>query len=248
MRIIERTSRWAKWASRFANYALPLAVLPVWLHRSELMTSTLFQFVFALASFLALFGILFGIIAYFRIWQTGDHGWGRASLAIIIGLSVLAPTAYGAYLSTKFPLTHDVMTNWQNPLTLAVSEEPALSSIYAPPQTIRQAFPGAVTRSYDLSLERASELVAALVERRQWKIVRTEKPDAATLQLNLLAKTLMGWQDEVVIWLHGGVITTRVDMRSISLNGVHDLGTNGRRIEAFLADLDALAAQSQKHN
>ena len=35
MRILVRTSRWAIWARRLGNFALPLAVIPILMHRAE---------------------------------------------------------------------------------------------------------------------------------------------------------------------------------------------------------------------
>ncbi|MCY1559598.1 hypothetical protein D9M68_966500 [compost metagenome] len=50
--------------------------------------------------------------------------------------------------------------------------------------------------------------------------------------------TLPGWREEVVIRVTGTDETSVVDMRSASLNALHDFGSNGQRIEAFLAALD----------
>ncbi|MNY60664.1 hypothetical protein D3C86_1972470 [compost metagenome] len=50
--------------------------------------------------------------------------------------------------------------------------------------------------------------------------------------------TLPGWREEVVIRVTGSLTTSTVDMRSASLNALHDFGSNGSRIEDFLAALD----------
>jgi hypothetical protein len=50
--------------------------------------------------------------------------------------------------------------------------------------------------------------------------------------------TIPGWREEAVLRVTGTATTSVVDMRSASLNALHDFGTNGRRIEAFLTTLD----------
>ena len=48
------------------------------------------------------------------------------------------------------------------------------------------------------------------------------------------------FQDDVAVRIESSPEGTRVDMRSASRLGEHDLGQNARRIRAFLADLDAI--------
>lgn len=62
-------------------------------------------------------------------------------------------------------------------------------------------------------------------------------PEAATLQAVALT-TLFGFADDVVLRLVAENGGTRVDMRSASRKGEHDLGQNARRVRAFFADLD----------
>ena len=54
MRILIRTSKWAVWARRFGALALPLAAIPVLLHRLHIITSDNFIDVEAVALGIAL--------------------------------------------------------------------------------------------------------------------------------------------------------------------------------------------------
>ena len=47
-----------------------------------------------------------------------------------------------------------------------------------------------------------------------------------------------GFRDEVIVRLTDEGESTFVDMRSTSLFGANDLGTNARRIVEFMKDLD----------
>lgn len=56
-----------------------------------------------------------------------------------------------------------------------------------------------------------------------------------------VARTLLfAFPDDVVVRLTRSADGTRVDMRSASRIGTHDLGQNARRIRAFFSDLDAV--------
>jgi hypothetical protein len=65
-------------------------------------------------------------------------------------------------------------------------------------------------------------------------------PPADTAAIEAIAPTLVfAFPDRVVLRLRREADGTRVDMRSTSAIGRHDLGQNARRISAFLAALDA---------
>ena len=66
----------------------------------------------------------------------------------------------------------------------------------------------------------------------------SHQPETATL--HAVARTpLFGFADDVLVRLRPEGSRTRLDMRSVSRTGLHDLGQNARRIRSFLADLDA---------
>jgi uncharacterized protein (DUF1499 family) len=74
-------------------------------------------------------------------------------------------------------------------------------------------------------------------------VVDTKMPELenAVGQINATEMTYLGWTDEVAIHIERSVEGAEVSMRSASLGYTeHDLGRNGRRIEAFLRDLDEM--------
>ncbi len=246
MRIIERTSKWAKWARRCASFALPLSILPVLLHRNQMLSSEAFEILLGLAILLALLAVFCGIGAYIRLWQTGDRGWGKASFGIFVGLLCLSPIAYGVFAGAQYPLINDVSTSYARPLDLVVKPDDEISILSAQNRAkINLAFPGVQTRFYDLSPEKVFALVENMVTAREWdmRVRRAPVVNGRPGQINALAMTFMGWRDEVALRVERAGQATRVDMRSVSLNGIGDLGANGKRIEAFLSDLDALVSE-----
>jgi hypothetical protein len=98
-------------------------------------------------------------------------------------------------------------------------------------------FPNVETRTYPLGLVPAFGLVEALVAQNGWDIRMLRAPGEFG-QINAQVVTLAGWREEVVLRVTGTMDTSMVDMRSASLNALHDFGSNGLRIEEFLGALD----------
>ena len=48
MRILIRTSKWAIWARRFGSFAVPLTVIPVFMHREQMIASSDFVIIEAI--------------------------------------------------------------------------------------------------------------------------------------------------------------------------------------------------------
>lgn len=239
MRILIRTSKWAVWARRFGTLALPLALLAVLLHRERFITSDNFLVVEAVAMGLAALAIACALIAFVRLWITGDQGWGRAFIAFLMGSLCLTPAAYFLWQAVTVTSATDVSTDFSDPPNL-VSFVP--SRFVGPDERARleAAYPNARSRTYPIAAAQMYDLVSAMVDARGWEIRTRRVPltDLDTGQLNVVVTTLLGFRQEVAIRVAGGADGTTVAMRSTSLSAVTDFGENGARIEAFLLELD----------
>lgn len=69
-------------------------------------------------------------------------------------------------------------------------------------------------------------------------VTRQSATESETLYVGDV-KTWLGFEDRVAIRAIYDDSQSEIDMRSASYFGESDLGTNGRRIQTFLADLDA---------
>ena len=118
MRILIRTSKWAIWARRVGALALPLAVIALLLHRGHIITSENFMVIEGIALVLAVLTLLMALVAFVRLWFTGDQGWWRATIAFVFGVLCLAPGAYFGYLYLKQPGAADVSTDFGDPPAL----------------------------------------------------------------------------------------------------------------------------------
>lgn len=242
MRILIRTSRWAIWARRLGSVAVPLVVISVLLHRFRLITSDVFVVAAMAAGLVALLAVLIALIALARLWQTGDRGWGKALAGLLFGVLCLLPYAWYGSLMLRYPPVTDIATTDRGLMPLVF--EPGIQAM-PPPRMLSademaKTFPNVETRSYPLGLVPAFGLVQAMVRDQGWdvRLLREPEPGTDLGQLNAQIMTLPGWREEVVLRVTGGLENSAVDMRSASLNATHDFGSNGTRIEQFLAALD----------
>jgi len=239
MRILIRTSKWAIWARRFGSLALPLTIIPVLLHREQLITSADFAVIEAVAAGVASLAVFLALGAFGRLWLTGDQGWSRAGWGLFFGIVCLLPFAYLGYLAAQYPMVNEVTTDVANPLPLITEVRIAPTSA-ALRDRIDATFPNVQTRTYPIEATEMFTIIDDLVEARGWD-VRTRRAPPTALdvgQINAIAVTLFGWRDEVAIRVTGTATGSTIDMRSVPLSGFHDFGENGKRIEEFLLALD----------
>ena len=238
MRILIRTSKWAIWARRFGSLALPLTIVPVLLHREQMIGSTDFAVVESVAAGVAALALILALGAYVRLWITGDQGWGKATWGLFFAILCLVPFGYLGLQATRYPLVNEVATNFTDPLPLS-------SSIRVPTgaalqQDIAATFPNARTRTYPIDATQIFATIEDLVDQRGWEVrTRREPPTALDSgQINAISVSIFGFRDEVAIRVSGTPSGSIVDMRSVPLSGFHDFGENGKRVEEFLLALD----------
>ncbi|UJW85333.1 DUF1499 domain-containing protein [Devosia sp. SL43] len=242
MRILIRTSKWSIWARRLGSVAGPLVIISVALHRFRLITSDLFLVAAAAACIVALAALLVSLIALARLWQTGDQGWSRALTGLVFGLLCLAPFAWYGNLAMRYPAVTDIATIDRGLMPLVF--EPGTAAM-PPPKLLTTAemaavFPNVETRTYPLGQTQTFALVQALVADNGWdiRLLREPTDTFGPAQINAQIMTIPGWREEAVVRVTGTATTSTVDMRSASLNAIHDFGANGLRIEDFLSALD----------
>lgn len=238
MRILIRTSKWAIWARRLGTFALPLAVIPVFLHRERIIGSDDFHIIELVAGGFALIALVLALGAFMRLWVTGDQGWARAAIGLFFSLVCLAPMVFVLWLALRYPSVTDVSTNFGDPPALVT----VVAKLATPEQRaeLEAAFPNARTRTYPIAAEQMFGIVEQLAAANGWEPRARRAPTHPLDEgdLNGIATTLLGWRDEVSVRVLGTASGTTVDMRSAAAHGWSDLGENGRRIEAFLLALD----------
>lgn len=250
MRILVRTSRWAIWSRRWASLAVPLVVIPIFMHREHAITSEVFQIVEVMAFAIACLALLSSIVAFVRLWHTGDRGWGYAVAGFCLALVCMAPAGAGLYFYLRTPHVTDVTTDTLRPpaLLLAKSAGTASPEIVA---TLAKAFPNAHARFYALNSRQMFPILDKLVGERGWQVENAQAPTRRQPEgsINAVDTTWLGWRDEVALRVVDEGDGALVDMRSASLlAGPSDLGANGRRIEEFLGALDGAVTVLMRDN
>lgn len=251
MRLLIRTSRWSIWARRLAVFALPILVLSVWLHRKGIIPSDTFTLFLSGVTILAIMALFTAMVAFARIWATGDQGWGHSFIGFVLGIITLSPVLIAVPNYLKYPALTDITTDIESvpklssaPFKQGVQEWQRAG--YAEKVTL--AYPSLGTRIYDLLPQQTWVEIEALADEQSWRITQKKNPlDQFTAgELSAVARSLFGYFDDVTIRVEPDFDGSRLDMRSASRYGNHDLGKNGRRIEKFLRQLDARIAAAQQ--
>ncbi|MCF4097891.1 DUF1499 domain-containing protein [Maritalea mediterranea] len=230
-----------------ARLVIPLFIVAIGAHHIELIDSTIFVVLFAMATFLGVTALGLGMIAFVRLWYTGDHGWGMASWANLVGVGTAVTLALTVLLGTQYPQANQVSTNIESPPLLGVAvldSEAKLKELERMATEVAVSFPTAVTRAYPLGTDEMLPLLERQISAADWGgSVTRQFSSQDTTRYQGDVKTWLGFKDRVAIRAIHDEMQTEIDMRSASYFGEADMGANGRRVQDFLADLDAAVRQ-----
>jgi len=143
----------------------------------------------------------------------------------------------------QVPYIHDISTDTENPpqfaAVLPLRKDAANPAEYGGPDIAaqqRKGYPDIVPLRLPLRPDRALELAVQAAREMGWEIV-----DASPVQLRIEATDTTFWfgfKDDVVIRITPDPEGSRVDVRSLSRVGKSDVGTNAKRIRAYLRKFD----------
>jgi uncharacterized protein (DUF1499 family) len=242
----EPMSRVAIWSSRLALFAFVVAALSIIIVRSGLLEIIPALATFAAALVFAGLAILLAFAAFVVIWRQGVPGLGRALLGLFLGLVLLAYPAYLGTRALRLPAISDITTDTANPPRFEVLARlrPRGRNDYPGPQVAalqRSAYPDIAPLELDAPPKVAYDAALALVTKRKWYIGDARAPTLARRDgvIEAVARSpIMGFRDDVVIRVTPIGQGARIDMRSASRFGDHDLGANASRIRSLLEDID----------
>lgn len=174
--------------------------------------------------------------------RTRRSAAGPLLLALVLGLGVAFLPWNGMRRARALPPIHDITTDTARPpefvAILPLRADAPNPAAYGGPG-IAQAQIGAYP---DVRTHRMSAAPADAFQRAQqtardlgWEIVAA---DAAAGRIEATDTTLwFGFKDDVVIRVEADGAGSRVDVRSLSRVGASDVGTNAKRIRAYLQAL-----------
>jgi uncharacterized protein (DUF1499 family) len=246
LRYREHHSVKASWSFRIALLCVLAAVGTfVWHRFFGLATPLAFKGFYG-AVILAIAALTFATAALVEIWNEGSLGAGKASFAIFLCLALLAVPAASLPNLMRLPRLYEVTTDQANPPAFdkiakirqgAQANPVQYDATFGPLQAAAYADikPLAVARPLTDAYTAARETVKAL----NWKVIDEQPPEAAKNgYIEAADRTwLFGFTDDIVIRITGTGKAARIDIRSSSRFGQHDLGRNAKRVQIFLTEV-----------
>ena len=237
----------ATWSRRVALFSLQLVLLGIVLHRVFSLPTPVALNLFLTGFAGAAVAVLLGLAALVVVWRQGCGGAVSATAGILVGLLLLAWPAATVPFALALPKMNDVTTDAQVPPRFAALAKSRPAGANSP------AYPGAAfarlqTEAYPdirpvVVSRPAAEVFDVLeetVRRLRWDVVATQAPQGLGKPgtIEAVERTLvLGFYDDIVIRIDGDQRETRIDIRSASRYGQHDLGRNASRVRAFFKEL-----------
>lgn len=241
-------SRLAIWARRLALFSLAAVLLSIIIVRSGLIEVEPGLATLAGALVVAILAILTGLTSFAVIWRDGLRGLGYAVSGIAIGAVLLLYPAYLGYKAYHLPAISDITTDAIDPprfeaiarLRSRAANPVQYAGLYAAEQQ-HDAYPDIEPLEVSVTPKFAYDTALALVNRNRWLVIDARDPQVGRRdgRIEAVARTpIMGFRDDVVIRIRGTGEETRIDMRSASRYGRHDIGANAARITSFFEQVE----------
>lgn len=251
MRYYEHYSRKAKWSYRVAVLSLIVfGTAFVW-HRFFSLPTPLALKLFGISVVASIVSLMLGSAALISIWNEGHLGAARASLASFLSLIVLAVPLWSLPSLLTLPRIYDITTDAVTPP--AFDRVGRIRQGQANPVRYEASFAAVQAAAYpDIQPLEVQKPVADVysavreaVKTLNWKVVDEQAPEQTrTGHIEAVDRTLLfGFTDDVVLRVTGSAKNARVDIRSSSRFGQHDLGRNAERIRRFMAEVKGRLAQ-----
>lgn len=168
----------------------------------------------------------------------------RAVLGLLIVLVVLAFPVITLIRARGAPVIHDVTTDTADPppfVAVLPRRQGALNPVeYGGPDVAarqRQAYPDLAPLHLAVPPDQAFDRALAAVHDMGWELVAAD-PSAGRIEATDTT-FVFGFKDDVVVRVRPEPGGSRIDVRSLSRVGGGDLGTNAKRVAAYLQRLGA---------
>lgn len=240
----------ASWTPRVALFSGTLIVVAILLHRLLGMPTPLALNLFLVAFGLAALAILLGIVAIGDVWRRGAEGAAWAVIGILIAMAVFAWPAALLPTYLNLPAINDATTDLASPPRFeALAQERqragAANAIAYPAARFAEAqktsYPDLRPLVVSRSLEDTYEIALETLKRLRFQVVaeRAPRQQQAGIIEAVDRTTVIGFYDDVIVRVGSEGGRARIDVRSASRFGVHDLGRNPSRVRRVLTEMQA---------
>jgi uncharacterized protein (DUF1499 family) len=194
----------------------------------------------------ALIGIGFSVggIVRTRSRQKPRRGFWQALLGFIMALIVASIPLYWWTIARSVPPIHDITTDTDNPPSFSAllplrAEAPNPSQYGGSAVALQQqeAYPDIKPLHLSLTTDQALAAAVTVAQKLGWNVIAVTEEEHKILLEATDTTSWFGFVDDIVIRITPLGRGSRVDIRSVSRVGRSDLGTNARRIRAFLKAL-----------
>jgi uncharacterized protein (DUF1499 family) len=248
----EPFSRPAKWSPMLAWFSLLVTAMAVLLIRFNKVDYPSGFAALGAGLTIALVAVGMSLFGFVRIWQEGRRGLGSAIRGLILAALVLGYPAVMAAKAVTLPPISDVSTDTQDPPAFSRSRA-ALDARAGrippdvPPEARemqREAYVQIAPLTLDIGPAEAFALVQKAAANLGWQVIEAVPPGGriGVGRLEAVDRTfLLKLPDDITVRIRPRADGTRIDVRSASRFGQHDLGTNATRIRKFLEETSNLA-------
>lgn len=250
--IEEPYSRPAKWSPTLAWFALAVAILAVLLIRFGRIDYQSGFIALGAGIAIALVAVLCAMAGFIRIWQEGRRGLGSAIKGLIIAALVLAYPGFMALKAVTLPAITDVTTATDDPpgfsrSRAALDARDGRVPPDVPPEARemqRASYVQIAPLTLDIGPEEAFAIVRKAAENLGWRVIEAVPPGGriGLGRLEAVDRSLiLKVPYDITVRVRPRVDGTRIDIRSASRFGNHDLGANADHIRDFLEEASNLA-------
>jgi uncharacterized protein (DUF1499 family) len=241
-------SFFARWTSRIALFSVGVLLTAMLLHRLLALPTPVAFNLAAVAFAGAALSLVLAVLATIEIWRSGRPGTSRIVFGTVVALALLLwPTVFLPSYE-RLPAINDVTTDPASPPTFVEAPKlrgPEANSTKYPRAEFAQAqlaaYPDIKPIRIDRSADDAFEIASDAVRRLKYDVVRQEGPDlneGRPGMIEIVDRTLiLGFYDDAVIRVSGDGKQSRIDVRSASRYGRHDLGRNAERVREILKEI-----------
>jgi uncharacterized protein (DUF1499 family) len=248
----EPYSRPAKWSPRLAWFALAVTILVMLLIRFGRIDYQSGFIALGAGIAIALVAVLCALAGFVRIWQEGRRGLGSAIKGLIVAMLVLAYPGFMALKAVTLPAINDVTTDTEDPPSFSRSRA-ALEAREGrvPPdagpevrEMQRASYVQIAPLTLDIGPEEAFGIVRKAAENLGWRVIEAAPPGGRVGlgRLEAIDRSLvLRMPYDITVRVRPRVDGTRIDIRSASRFGSHDLGANAGLIRDLLEEASNLA-------
>lgn len=194
------------------------------------------------AAYIGLCCSLLALISGVLSWRKRHPGGVLVSvIALILAVAAFSVPVYWKIQRESYPRIHDISTDLDHPPRfVAVSSLRKTAVRHGGAEVAAQqlkAYPDLKTVVLPLSKDQAFQHALGIARDLGWEIVATA-PAEGRIEATDTTRWF-GFKDDISIRIYPAGDRSLLDIRSVSRVGVSDVGTNAKRIRAFLAKLAA---------